>query len=81
MTDLDNNPKDSSELSAEDIFGENIVEPPISQDRFDIGKYILNKTGLGKAKPPLFDGIDNSVILSEAVLNTQDGGACSGANF
>lgn len=75
LNTVDANPKAPSELSAEDIFEENIVETPISQDRFDVGKYILNKTGLGNVKPPLFDRIDNSVILSEAVLNTQDGAA------
>ncbi|AIT08614.1 hypothetical protein LO80_00575 [Candidatus Francisella endociliophora] len=75
LRELDNNTKKSNELSAEDIFEENIVEPPISKNRFDVGKSMLNLTGLDKVKPPLFDRIDNSVILSEAVLNTQDGAA------
>lgn len=75
LTSEDSNPKDPSELSAEDIFEENAIQAPISQSRFDVGKTILNKTGLDKVKPPLFDRIDNSVILSEAVLNTQDGAA------
>ena len=76
LTDLDDNKqKDSTELLADDIFEEQMAESPISQDRYDIGQAMLRLSGLKNVKPPLFNGIDNSVLLSQAVLNTQDGAA------
>ncbi|QLE78284.1 hypothetical protein FLM55_00435 [Francisella sp. Scap27] len=72
---LDKNPIDKTELPAEDIFEEQIIESPISQDKYDVGQAMLRLSGLKNAKPPLFDGVDNSVLLSEAILNTQDGAA------
>ena len=76
MKSLDyNKSKYQTELSEDDIFEEQIAETPISQDRYDIGQTMLRVSGLKNAKPPLFIGIDNSVLLSQAVLNTQDGAA------
>jgi hypothetical protein len=72
---LDNNPVDKTELSAEDILEEQIIESPISEDRYDVGQAMLRLSGLKDAKPPIFDGIGNNVLLSQSVLNTQDGAA------
>ncbi|QLE78285.1 hypothetical protein FLM55_00440 [Francisella sp. Scap27] len=71
VTNRDKKPVDKTELSAEDVLEEQINETPTSQDRYDIGQAILKYSGLKNAKLPLFKGIDNSVLLSEAVLNTQ----------
>ena len=68
------------QLSSLNIVEEQINESPISSDNLDIGKTILSLTGLDEVKPPFYQGINNSVILSEAVLNTQ-GGAVEGPLF
>ncbi len=38
---------------------------------YDVGQTILNTTGISKVKIPFFDKIDNNVILSQAMMNTQ----------
>ena len=68
------------QLTSLDIVKEQIIESPISTDNVDIGKSILRFTGLDDFKPPFYQGIDNSVVLSESVLNTQ-GGAVEGPLF
>jgi hypothetical protein len=68
------------QLKSLDIVEEQIIQSPISSNNIDIGKSILSFTGLDEFKPPFYQGIDNSVILSEAVLNTQ-GGAVEGPLF
>ncbi|MGQ4005592.1 hypothetical protein QIW49_03775 [Francisellaceae bacterium CB300] len=60
------------QLTSLDTVEEQINESVISSDNVDIGKTILSLTGLDEVKPPFYQGIDNSVILSEAVLNTQE---------
>lgn len=43
---LDKNPIDKTELPAEDIFEEQIIESPISQDKYDVGQAMLRLSGL-----------------------------------
>lgn len=60
--------KDDSAIdNVEEFEGESIS----SGSTFDVGKSLLNTTHLNKVKPPFFDGIDNNVIFSQALLNTQ----------
>ncbi|MDE4969877.1 hypothetical protein NAI63_11555, partial [Francisella tularensis subsp. holarctica] len=47
--------------------GESIV----ACNTFDVGKTLLKITHEDKVKPPFFDGIDNNVIFSQSMLNTQ----------
>ena len=46
-------------------------EAVVAGSTFDVGKSIINATGLDKVKPYFFDKIDNNVILSQAMMNTQ----------
>ncbi|MED7818845.1 MULTISPECIES: hypothetical protein [unclassified Francisella] len=68
---LDNTDKNKANNSAVDIVEEYEGESLSSGSTFDVGKTLLNVIHLDKVKPPFFDGIDNNVIFSQALLNTQ----------
>ncbi|QIW10097.1 hypothetical protein [Francisella sp. LA112445] len=71
LTTTDKNQADQKDNSAIDDVEEYEGESISSGSTFDVGKSLLKVTHLNKVKPPLFDGIDNNVIFSQALLNTQ----------
>ena len=46
-------------------------ESVVNDVSFDIGNAILNSTGIADINIPFYDGIKNSAVFSEAMLNTQ----------
>lgn len=57
--------------SAVDVVEQYEGESIVAGNTFDVGKTLLKITHADKVKPPFFDGIDNNVIFSQAMLNTQ----------